>query len=229
MRFVCVADIHGSSLALSQACHMAREHNTDAILIAGDICLNSITRHFIRLLPEMAQYARCPIICVAGNHDYWNINTEFPTRNGGYYIQNINSPLDKHVICLVEGTYILGGVKIWGSPYVDNKCGKKYNWTKPTQELWDSFDKIPSDTNILLTHECSFGYGDMTHGGDRIGSESLTAKVNSLPDLKLHVYGHNHKAGGVTGRYDNGATWVNAACHDEDLHYQPQGIQLIEI
>ncbi len=66
-------------------------------------------------------------------------------------------------------------------------------------ELKEHFDKIPEDTDILITHMPPFMFLDACQDGRRVGSTSLANMIinrNRLPKLKLHVFGHVHEQGG---------------------------------
>jgi Icc-related predicted phosphoesterase len=228
MRLVCASDIHGSSIAFSYIGAMARENRADAILLAGDICCNQITRRFIRLLPELAECARCPIICTPGNHDFWKPKKEFADYQ--YFGDGTDKNRREHwkmvktkfpVVCLVEGTYEFNGIKIYGSPYT-NRHGD-WNWMRDVQDM--KFE-IPSDTGILLTHSPPFGYGD-NPDGDRIGSEELAMAVARTPSIKLHAFGHAH-CGGWEG-YLNRTLLRNVAMADENLNVNYNGLAIIDM
>jgi len=235
MKIAAASDIHGSSVALSYVAAKAREKKVDLILLAGDITCNSMTRHFIMLLPEMADYAKCPIVLVPGNHDYWRHNKEFvwsieqTGKVNGYWQMPMTNRYP--VICLIENEYEfpiaesgykVGELKIWGSPYT-HKFGD-WVWQRDKQDV--KFD-FPDDTDILLTHECPFGYGDFSPNGARVGCEELAARVKASPHLKLHVFGHAH-CGGWMGKI-NDTLLVNAAMANEDLSINYNGLQVIEL
>jgi Icc-related predicted phosphoesterase len=225
-KLVAIADIHGSSLALMQSCHLARERQADALLIAGDLCLHQVTRHFVQLLPEAARYANCPVILTPGNHDYFHIEKTFTIPDNRFPGTRLMSgtKLGKPVICLIEGVWEWNGVKFWGSPYISYIDGKWNYERKRNEERYE----IPDDTDIILTHNCPFGYGDSTTTGEQIGSEALTLAIRENPDIKCCFYGHNHDDYGWEGRI-NDTMLYNVSCHDEDLTYKPQGVKIIEL
>jgi len=92
MRCVCVADIHGSSVALLKASGMARQAKADVILIAGDITAHSVLNRFCDLLPYAAHHANAPIFCTLGNHDSLRPAKYFPDNDLFF---NIN----RHIFC----------------------------------------------------------------------------------------------------------------------------------
>ena len=83
----------------------------------------------------------------------------------------------------------------------------------PITEVWN---KIPDDTDILITHGPPMYVLDKTVRGEHVGCYDLASKVSRL-DLKLHVFGHIHLMHGT--EHINGTTFVNASTCDEQ--YQP--------
>ena len=224
MRLVCLADIHGNTLALAKAGGIAREVKADAILICGDIVSNTIYNDFISLLKDTSLHGKCPIILTPGNHDSWTVKKRFPlhcvSENQSEYWKMDKTRYD--IVCLLESAYVLNGVKIWGSPYTSRYLD--WHWQRDVKDM--KFD-IPKNTDVLITHEPPFGYGDATLDCRRIGSEALTQAVKDTPNLKLHVFGHNHHDAGWTGRI-NGMVLANVSCHDENMCFFPRGIKVFE-
>jgi len=128
-----------------------------------------------------------------------------------------------HESCEVEG------IKIWGSPATP-AFGRGWAWNyardiaesvhifKPfIGEIWD---KIPEDTEILLTHGPSYGILDSATNHstgylDSVGCNELRNKVDSLPNLRIAAAGHLHLLGGSREIIGN-TTFINAAiCNDQ--------------
>lgn len=76
-------------------------------------------------------------------------------------------------------------------------------------------ESFPDDTQVLITHGPPHGILDKLPGseGDCVGCEALLGRVQTLPSLKLHVYGHIHCSHGKVQR--NGVQFVNASICDE--------------
>lgn len=77
---------------------------------------------------------------------------------------------------------------------------------------------------ISITHSPPNGILDDT-GTQKVGSRSLLAKVQKLPKLKLHVFGHIHE--GYGQQETHGVKFVNASFVNE--YYDPihQSIRII--
>ena len=53
------------------------------------------------------------------------------------------------------------GYKIWGSPWTPWFCDWGFN-ARRGEESKSHWDKIPNDTDIILTHGPPLGFGDKT-------------------------------------------------------------------
>ena len=61
----------------------------------------------------------------------------------------------------------------------------------------NKWDKIPDDTDILITHTPPVGYGDLCCTGVRAGCVELLNTVRLRVRPKYHIYGHIHEGYGV--------------------------------
>lgn len=61
------------------------------------------------------------------------------------------------------------------------------------EECLSKWNKIPSDTDILLSHSPPLGYGDLACSGVRAGCVELLATVQERVKPKYHVFGHIHE------------------------------------
>lgn len=59
------------------------------------------------------------------------------------------------------------------------------------EELRKTWAQIPEDTEILVTHGPPTGFLSMAYGED-IGDAQLRNRIEILPKLELHVFGHTH-------------------------------------
>lgn len=114
---------------------------------------------------------------------------------------------------------VVCGVHFWGSPWVPNMGGdpnekfmKQFDnkfFYKAETELIKHWEMIPSTTQYLITHTPPFGTLDSKHG-----SISLAFRLKSLPQLKVHQFGHVHSAVGFQS--SNGLLSINAAMDDTE-------------
>jgi Icc-related predicted phosphoesterase len=64
----------------------------------------------------------------------------------------------------------------------------------PAAEL---YERIPEDTEILITHTPPYGILDKTRRGSHAGCDRLLARLTKLRDCRLHVFGHIHEGHGA--------------------------------
>lgn len=85
----------------------------------------------------------------------------------------------------------LEGVKIWGSPITPTF----FNWAfnrDPGADIQKYWNKIPEDTDILVTHGPAYGILDLSRN-QHVGCKDLLEKIKKLSNLKLHCFGHIHE------------------------------------
>ena len=113
---------------------------------------------------------------------------------------------------------VAGGYKIYGSPCQSASWAFNRSRGEASAQTWK---KIPSDTDILLTHGPPIGHGDLCTNGKREGCVDLLANVTDRVKPLFHVFGHIHEGYGAT---TNGTTtFVNASqsisiCHKSCPH-----------
>lgn len=198
LRVCAVSDLHGM-LPDTPAC--------DLLLIAGDLTWHPspeaerawMNGPFRRWLED--RDADC-IIGVAGNHDF-------------YAEQNPAFMRSLPWVYLSDETHRYAGHVIHGSPW-SNWFGD-WAFMGDERELASRADLIPDDTTILVTHGPPNGIGDYVLRGEHVGANAFSERALSLPNLKLHVFGHIHEARGEWRQ--NGTTFANVS--HVDLRYEP--------
>lgn len=213
IRIVAVADTH--------------EHHHDVIIPDGDILIHAGD---MTMLGERKRIKECfewinalphqHKIVIAGNHDL-SLSPETPM----YHDLKMKEFLDAYpaitYLCDTGTTVKVRDrtLNIWGSPYT-----VAFNdWVFQYAENERSWNDIPNDTDILVTHMPPHGILDtidaISRGGDCFsgGCKYLRNRVLTVKPL-VHVFGHLHDSGGQIQEKD-GTTFVNAAIgyHDEWL------------
>ena len=224
LRITAASDFHGSLDLIEYVANTAIQFKSDLLLFPGDICGYGHDPYLSECLSYLRHLAeKIPIVLTPGNHDYWE-----PTLQG--MIVPDTSDVDFSnmslgtVICLIDQSIMFRGFRIYGSPWTP--LFNDWNWMKPVAEL--TFD-IPHNIHILLTHSPPYGMADYADGV-RIGSEALERAVKKLPDLKLHVFGHNHTdAGWRFGRDSSSPIFANVAGCDNFLRPAIQGVLNVEL
>lgn len=200
MRVVCIADPHNyfNKIELPEG---------DMLIIAGDLS----TYKGIEQLRDFVQWTKQLdykyIIVIAGNHDryieehYEDIAWEYQSF---IYLQDYGIDIE--------------GLNIWGSP-VSPSYGQWYFMKERGNEIAKVWNKIPEDTDILITHTPPQGVLDVPNlgynAGENIGCWDLRERVKEVKP-KLHVFGHIHECYGE--EEINGTTFVNCTLVNE--HYE---------
>lgn len=143
-------------------------------------------------------------VVIAGNHDFMfesALSTAIKLLGDVIYLQD-------------SSTYKCG-FKIYGSPWQP----WFYDWAFNLQRgetIAVKWNKIPLDTDILITHGPPARILDKTLEGDIVGCEDLLKRIGEVKPT-LHVFGHIHEAYGVVRK---GETVHVNACNC-DRKYRP--------
>lgn len=227
MRIVAISDLHGQ-FPFKQV-----PSGTDLLIVAGDLCpdlfLNGRKRQRIsasknperqqqwfeeEFIPWATKTGAPDVALTWGNHDF--CGRLYPR---GAYLH----PSGVHI--LTDARVTFHGVQFWFTPWSNQFMD--WAWMKPHDELAEVYAAIPTDTDVLVSHQPPYGcgdlYPDMVSGKLlHIGSSELLYRIEQVRPKKV-VCGHLH---GGHGRYRvaDGATEVlNVAVVDEayQLSYRP--------
>jgi Icc-related predicted phosphoesterase len=99
---------------------------------------------------------------------------------------------------LIDNEVVIDDIKFYGSPWTPTFG----NWAYMRDDyLLDVYwDKIPKDTNVLITHGPAYSIldGVIHYGyGEYVGSTTLADAIDGLKDLQIHTFGHIHEAKGM--------------------------------
>ena len=87
-------------------------------------------------------------------------------------------------------------------------------------KLKDVWAKIPTDTDVLITHGPAYGTHDLVKNSasrdPHVGSKELAIRKKELPNLKVHISGHIHESAGIST--DNNIINICASVLNE--HYK---------
>jgi Icc-related predicted phosphoesterase len=190
MRLVLGSDLHG---------FLPRVPECDVLILAGDLLPSTNPHRLIeeqklfverRLKPWLERAPAKHIVATWGNHDW----LPFYGWKDDSLMWNM----------LVDEGIILDGVRFYGSPW--SLPFMRWAWMAPEETLEKLYGKIPSSTDVLITHTPAFGILDKNYKGENCGSKSLRWKLDNISKLKLAVWGHIHEAWGREG------IAVNACC-----------------
>ena len=222
IKIAAISDLHGNLPIMTE--------RADILLIAGDISPLEIQND----MPKMNEWLmttfgdwiyQLPVDCVylvAGNHDFWfqgasgaRLYLTFSTSFGGklIYLKNRSD---------IYMDYNGEEWKIFGTPY----CHIFGNWPFMLEDetLEKKFEIIEPDTDIIITHDPPFSFGDcdkILQPIDRIHPEHVGNKplANKLKEInyKLCVCGHIHSG---DHNFNEEHRIANVSFVDE--HYKPK-------
>lgn len=223
IRFVCLSDTHTHTDNL-------KVPSGDVLLHAGDWsyvgALQEIIKfnNFLKLQPHPYK------IVISGNHEVTFDHKNFDKmkerfshlinrRYGCDFSHSLKEKLGKDVpgfYYLEDSSLEIEEYKLYGSPWSRwfNDWGFNLMDEKESIEVWN---KIPPNTDILMTHGPAKGKLDLLcghffdTGTSRPGCPVLLDKVKSIQPL-VHIFGHVHESYGVL--YGKPTTYINASICD---------------
>ena len=187
----------------------------DILIHCGDISSRGYMteiKNFLEWFDSIKGYEHK--IFIAGNHDF---GFQDNPKECAKLLQDYPT-----VTYLEDSSVIVDGIKIYGSPWQP----WFHNWAFNVNRGWDiaqKWEKIPQDTDILITHGPSLGILDITNVSERVGCEDLYKRVMEI-NPKVHACGHIHSSYGM--KEIDGMTFINASNLGEDYLYQNDPITL---
>ena len=180
MRLVCISDTHSLHRRIPEI------PDGDVLIHAGD-CLGAGTlgdvenlNDWVGTLPH--QYK----IVIAGNHDAAFQETPDLAREA---LTN--------AIYLEDSGIEIEGIRFWGSPWAPTFMTWVFMLERG-EPLFQKWQLIPEDTDVLITHGPPKGIGDEVTVGfkcQNVGCVDLLARIHHL-SLKAHIFGHIHEGYG---------------------------------
>jgi len=195
MKIICISDTHGQH-------HDLKLPHGDILLHAGDISMRGRIHEVTDFLQWFSQQPHPNKIFIAGNHDFL---FEKETK------ENIDNLIPKNIIYLNDSGTTINGINIWGSPITP----WFYDWAfnrERGDDIRKHWEKIPLNTDILITHGPPFGILDKTKRGELVGCKDILPFIGKIKP-RLHVFGHIHEEYGM--RKIDGTVFVNASVLDE--------------
>ncbi|KAK7481151.1 hypothetical protein BaRGS_00027584 [Batillaria attramentaria] len=229
LRFVCISDTHTQIEKLG----LDFVPPGDVLLHGGDFSNVGLPKDIKNFNEYLGRLPHKRKVVIAGNHDL-TMDLEM-VRNSRQYLERNFSIREKvfeeylkqegvensrqlltNCIYLEDSGVEICGVKIYGSPWQPEFGGWGFNLDRgaPLLEYWN---KIPSDTDILITHGPPVGYGDLCFSGLRAGCVELLTTIQQRVKPRYHLCGHIHEDYGVTS--DGYTTFINASTCT--LRYKP--------
>ena len=168
MKILHLSDTHGCH-------HRLRDlPDADVIVHSGDFTMNGSQQEAIDFMNWFCDLPYSHKIFICGNHD------------DCLYGANIDG-LDSNVHYLCNSAVEIYSVKFYGVPMFMGDC--------VTDRQTRNYERIPSYTDVLITHSPAYGILDFDDDIN-YGSEEIMTKLSDL-NLKAHLFGHIHARHGV--------------------------------
>jgi len=178
MRIVFLSDTHGAKLQ-----HQVPDG--DVLIHCGDFSKLGKEQELLAFSEWFFSFPHRHKIFIAGNHDLMFEKDPVKART-----------LVNEGIYLLDESKVIEGFKFYGSPWTP----EFYSWAfmRPRgDEIKTYWEKIPDDTDILLTHGPAIGVLDyVPHSNLHVGCEELRIKLDTLRP-SIHAFGHIHESYGV--------------------------------
>lgn len=191
MKITAISDTHSLH-------HQLNLPGGDMLIHTGDVCNRGTQQEAINFMEWIEKQPYTYKVFIAGNHDFFFEN---------FTQKEIQDRLPQGIFFLNDSGIEIEGIKIWGSPITPTFCNLVFNRNRGI-EIAKHWDKIPQDTDILITHGPAYGILDKTLNGINVGCEELAEKLITIKP-KFHIFGHIHEACGSTKQGDT--TYINAS------------------
>lgn len=190
----------------------------DLLIHSGDISSmgwEHEVKQFCKWFDKIDNYD-CKVF-IAGNHD---LGFEDNYEN---IMQIVNSY--KTINYLQDDYLIFNDVRIYGTPWQPEFFDWAFNLPRNGEALYQRWNNIPEDTDILVTHTPPFGHLDTVEGRrqENLGCELLRARVDVIKP-QINCAGHLHSGYGIKSTRDT--HFVNASVLDERYAYTQKPITI---
>jgi hypothetical protein len=222
MRIIAISDTHTKERELSIP-------NGDILIHAGDFTYKGRKVETIDFLDWFLELPHKHKVFIAGNHD---ISLDSSVRGDLILPYYLRSRLPKHWIhpeffdrikeienvhYLENSGVTIEGINFWGSPATPSfgeGWGFNYDRGPEIDKIWE---KIPMETDILITHGPPFGILDAVKYGSSlgVGCSNLSGRISERK-IKAHFFGHIHESYGHVE--DQGVHYFNCCSLDEDYY-----------
>jgi len=229
MKIVCISDTHSQHNLLNIP-------DGDMIIFSGDCSGRGKIHEVVEFIQWFGGLPHKYKVMVAGNHD-WSFQTK-PNFCKDMCIAN-------NIYYLYDTSVIIEGIKIHGTPVTPRFFDWAFNRAVTIEDantihcisngqgyIGEHWDKIPLDTDILVTHGPPYSILDETKKGDKVGCKLLCEYIFNKLAIKYHIFGHIHEAVGQETLITNNnqqTTFVNASVLNERYKLNKKQIFVLEI
>lgn len=220
MRITVISDTHTK--------HKQCEHDLpggDLLIHAGDFMNSGYDERdavdFCKWFESLNQYETK--IFIAGNHDRLFENEPERAMEIVNSYKNIDYLQDEELTLYFDGPngeFPENNIKIYGSPWQPEFYNWAFNLPKDGKELYEKWDAIPRDTDILITHGPAQGFLDISgypYCTPNLGCGVLRNHIEYVARPKIHICGHIH--GSYGHEWDGLTHYFNASILSEQYNY----------
>lgn len=193
MKIICIADTHNKHKELIIP-------SGDVIIHAGDITESGTRKETLDFLKWFSALPHPHKILIAGNHDFFLEKIH----------RNLHNIIPENIHFLIDEGVSINDVNFWGSPVTPGDGSWAFN-KKRGNELLKHWNKIPENTDFLITHSPPYGVLDELDNKHHIGCEELFKRIKELK-IPNHIFGHVHNDYGIV-RTKN-TVFINSASLD---------------
>lgn len=214
MRACHISDTHD----VHQSLNMLVPNDIDIVFFTGDMTYKGSDWELEILLENfktLKQRVKYVVGCL-GNHE---VGAEGKEAHWKEQFKEVGVVLLDHEAIEIEG------IKIFGSPFTPWFFDWAFSYHNPNFgdhvqeqdkhgiEVWND---IPEDTQVLLTHGPPKFILDQCKDG-AVGCFTLRQKIESIPSIKYHMFGHIHEGYGLTNV--SGVTYSNGSIMDRKYRF----------
>jgi Icc-related predicted phosphoesterase len=217
LKFVCISDTHTETDDLVIP-------DGDVLIHCGDFSYTGKENEIKKFAKFISKLPHKYKIVIAGNHDitfdkfkYLALKPIFRLKYNLEDLDSIKDCLikDTGIIYLEDSSVSIEGYNIFGSPW-SPKYGQ-WAFMRNDENLIPMWEKIPTNTDILITHGPPKFFGDETCDNINAGSLTLLNEIQNRIKPSYHLFGHIHEG---YGTYNDGVTtYIN--CSILNVDYMP--------
>lgn len=204
MRIVFISDTHNKLDQMTVP-------DGDILIHSGDSTNHGSADEIRRFNEQLNRLPHKYKVVIAGNHEL--LFQQEPERARS---------LITAAIYLQDESVVIEGIKIYGTPWIPDFKGTAFNLPVGSQRLKLEWDKIPADTDILITHGPPKDALDAIPNGKSVGCPFLRERVSEIKP-RIHCFGHVHHSHGTLAV--DGTLFINAASNTEQ--YQPTNAPIV--
>lgn len=183
----------------------------DLIICSGDISGRGFKNEIINFCKWFEKTNYKNKIFIAGNYDFCFQDSPNECRK---------ILADYNIIYLQDELYLLGdnyneAIKIYGSPWQPEFFNWAFNLPRNGQELYQRWNNISDNTDILITHGPSLYHLDKVRN-ENAGCSLLSGRIEKLKP-KIHIFGHIHCSYGY--EFDNNVHYFNSSILNDKYEF----------